>query len=94
MEERKQEEIKFKDIMDLGFKEEFVHDQVFYEQYGFVYSIVKIQLTDVIQIYWSKTDRTCQLTRIDNPEDGNVKRRANLKNLDEVKDLINFFIDK
>ena len=40
-----QKEINYSDIKALGFTEEFAHDQVYFNQYGYEYAIIQKKLT-------------------------------------------------
>ena len=87
-------EIKYKDVMDLGFKETFSHDNVYFNQYGYEYSIVELKLTKHVFIDWEKSSRICTMIRINNKEECSIMARYEIQNLRELKDIIDFFIDK
>lgn len=89
-----QEKIEYGDIMDLGFKEEFGSCSAFFRQYGFEYTIITYNLTKKIYLDWEKETQLCKLVRIDSPKTCNVKKESPIKNLEQIKELINFFSDK
>lgn len=88
----KQEQIRYKDIIDLGFKEEFCSDTVYEDEYGFQYVIITLNLTKRIYIDWEKSTRLCEMVRLD--KDHNVKARKPIMNLDELKGIVEFFKSK
>ena len=45
-----QEKITYKEIMDLGFNEQIESDPVFYNQYGFDYTIITLNLSKLEQV--------------------------------------------
>ena len=86
-------EINYKDVMDLGFKEVYHHDEVYFNQYGYKYSIVELKLTKHIFIDWEKPTRMCTLVRINNKQDCEIQAKYTIKSLEELKKIINFFKD-
>ena len=40
-----QQKIKYRDVMDLGFKETYCNDKVFKDELGYDYKIVELKLT-------------------------------------------------
>jgi len=82
-------EIKYKDVMDLGFVEQFVEDNVFFNQYGFQYSIITFECAKRIFIDWDKTTRLCEILRVD--KDGNIKGRKKIESIDDLKEIILFY---
>jgi len=88
------DEIKYKDIIDLGFNEKEEHDQNYINHYGFVYSIITLNLTDLIYIDWVKETRLCEIIRIDSVKTMNIQGRLKINNLDHLKEMILFFTGK
>lgn len=82
-------EINYKTIMDLGFEEEFCSDSVYFDEYGFEYSIISLKLAKHIYLEWSKESRTCEIMRID--KDYNVIRRKKISGEKELKEIVDFF---
>lgn len=83
-------EIRYKDIIDLGFKSVEISDKVFYDDYGYGYTYFYCQLIKRIGIEWCQVRRTCEMVRYDKEE--NVKARMPIKDLQHLKEMINFFI--
>ena len=90
----KQEQIYYEDIMKLGFKEEQVEDEAYYSLHGFDYSIITKKLTKKIYLEWAKETKLCQMIRIDNPKNGIIKAEMPIRDLDHLKEVINFYCDK
>lgn len=88
----KQQEIDYSDIMKLGFTEVIEKDSSYFNKYGFDYAIIEKKLTKRIYISWSKENRTCDIIRID--KEYNIKSSLIIIDLDHLKAIINFFIDK
>jgi len=87
----KQEKIDYIDVINLGFKEENTDDDIFFNTYGFQYKIVTKQLTKKIYIDWYSVERTCKLVRVDSPKTGNIIAEMKLLNLEQVKQIIDFY---
>lgn len=88
---KEQQQIRYKDVMDLGFIETKCRDNVFRDDYGYDYKIVELNLTKKISIDWNIETRTCELIRINNNVDCDIRARYPIKNLDELKTIIDFF---
>lgn len=86
------EKIHYKVIMDLGFIETEQTDNVYFNEHGFAYCIVKLKLKKQIAIYWSKETQLCEMVRSD--KKGNVLGRFEIETLLELRKLIYFFSDK
>ncbi len=85
-------QIRYKDIIDLGFNEDFSpSDKVYQDQYGYDYVIITKKLTKRIYLDWQKETRICELVRTD--KEGNVKSRLVMSDLKSIKDMINFYSD-
>jgi hypothetical protein len=88
----KHEQINYKDIMDLGFTEEYHNDSVYQSQYGFPWSIITLKLTKRIYLDWEKETRLCWIYRTDNEEYIQAKRP--IYNLAQLRDTVSFFLEK
>ena len=88
-----QQQIKYSDIMSLGFKEKIQDDQVYFNEFGYNWAIITKKLTKRIYLDWEKESQFCEIIRIDRPRDGNIKSRMPIKNLDHLNVIINFFCD-
>lgn len=84
-----QEEIKYSDIMSLGFKEEECNDSVYFNEYGYQYCITTINLTKRIYIDWEKSTRLCEMVRTD--KKNNILSRMPINDLDQLKTIVDFF---
>ena len=85
-----QKEINYSDIKALGFTEEFAHDQVYFNQYGYEYAIIQKKLTKKIYLDWEKETRLCRMVRQD--DECNILGTFKIEDLDQLKSIINFFI--
>ena len=77
--------------MDLGFKESFESDSVFFNEFGYDYTIISKKLHKGIIVYWEKSTQLCELIR---HKKGIVKNRFEIKTLEQLKEIINFFENK
>lgn len=84
-----QEEIWYKEVIDLGFQEEYYSDSVHENQYGFQASHVMIELSLGITCYWEKEDRTCYIIRC--AENGDIKAKVLIRDLEHLKEWVLFF---
>jgi phage anti-repressor protein len=90
----KQEKIYYSEIMKLGFTEEIVKDGIYFNRHGFDYSIVEKQLTPKIAINWAKETQICEMYRVGKKSEGDIVARMKINNLQELKEVINFFTTK
>ena len=88
-----QEKINYKEVMDLGFTEEFIGDDIYFKEHGFEYSIITKKLTKKVSLDWVKDTKLCEMVRVDNNRDSNIKKRMKIKNLDHLKEIVYFFSD-
>ena len=88
-----QEKINYSDIMALGFTEEEQSDDVYFRQYGYPWCIITFNLTKKIYIDWAKETQLCEIIRLDSPKTCNVMSRMPIRNLNHLKEIINFFTD-
>ena len=61
----KQEKIRYRDVMDLGFTEVEDEDKVYFDQYGFDDCIITKDLTKKIYLDWDKATQLCMMDRND-----------------------------
>lgn len=90
----KQEKINYGVIMALGFEEETISDNVFFNEYGFDYTHITLKLTKKIYLDWAKETQLCELIRMTKPKTGDIGKRMPIKNLEHLKEIINFFSDE
>jgi hypothetical protein len=90
----KQEKIYYSEIMNLGFTEEIVKDDIYFDMYGFDYSIIQKKLTPKIWIKWAKETQLCKMYRVGKKSDVEIVARMKINNLQELKEVINFFTTK
>lgn len=89
---KKQEQIEYKTVIELGFKREEMEDDVFTDTYGFNWFLVTYKVTKSITIHWDCNDRTIKVLRCN--KEGAVLGEINLKTLEELKSFINFYKSK
>lgn len=89
-----QEKIKYSQIMSLGFTEEEVYDKVYFQEYGFPYCIITKKLTKKIYLDWAKETQFAQLVRMKDDKECDIVKRMPIKNLEHLKEIIDFFTDK
>lgn len=87
-----QEEIDYKVIKDLRFEETESHDEVFFNKYGYPYTIYTKQLTKRVYVDWDQVKRTCEMVRVDKEE--NILNRLKIDGEDTLKQLVEFFTTK
>jgi len=87
----KQDTIKYKDVIELGFKRKELDDDVFVSQHGYGWFIVTKKLSKTLYLDWDCADRTVTLIR---NKKSNILSRLPIKNLDNLKDINSFFTDK
>lgn len=86
-----QTEFTYKFIMDLEFKEEFNSDSVFFDKYGYDYSIVTLQLSPKIYVDWDKTTRKCKLVRLKNLKTQDIGNEMPIFTEEQLINIIAFF---
>lgn len=78
--------ITYKQIKELGFKEEKCHDQVYEDTYGYPYTIFSKEITKRKTIYWIQPELRCELLKCD--KDGNILKKFSFNNIDDLKLVI------
>ena len=86
-----QEKINYSEIMALGFTEEVNSDSVYEAEHGYSYCIITKQLTKKIYLDWQKDTKLCKMVRLSKPKTGDIGAELPIKNLDHLKEMINFF---
>ena len=84
-----QQEIDYKEIVDLGFKAEAGNCSLYFEQYGYPYTIFTINLTKRIYIEWEQEKRICTMHRTDKSH--SILASSPIVSLDHLKATIKFF---
>jgi hypothetical protein len=84
-----QEKINYKDVIALGFERDEQSDDIFFNQYGFPYSIVSMKLAKNIISSWDCVDRTVKIDRLSKEQD--ILGTILCKNLSEVKEYLKFY---
>ncbi|MFW6272297.1 MAG: hypothetical protein ACOC2U_00770 [bacterium] len=89
---KEHEKINYRDIMNLGFTEQIEDDRVYFDQYGFDYAIINLNLTENIYLDWEKETKLCWIVRIDGNEECNIIKKRPVKNLKQLKEIVDFFL--
>jgi len=90
----KSEKIQFCDVMSLDFVEKKQFDPVYYEIFGFDWSIIQLDLSDTVYLDWSKETQLCELIEIDSLYHGNIIKREPVRDLNQLKEIIKLFLKK
>lgn len=89
----KQEKIKYSEVIGLGFTESVESDPVYFDEYGYSYCIVTKQLTELVYLDWAKETQLCKMVRIDNLDDCNIKAELPIRNVEHLREIVNFFCE-
>lgn len=81
----------YREIMNLGFKEEFLSDSIFFDQHGFDYTIITKKMTKTIFLSWHKETKRAWLVHIDSPKTGNIIGKIPVTSLQQMESIIKFF---
>lgn len=87
----KQEKINYDEIMALGFEEEVCNDSNYEAEHGYPYCIITKQLSKKIYLDWQKDTKLCKMVRLTKPKTGDIGNEMPIKNLDSLKEIIDFF---
>ena len=90
----KQEKIDYDKIMALGFSEEVASDSCYEAEHGYAYCIITKNLTKKIYLDWQKDTKLCKMVRLSKPKTGDIGAELLIKNIDHLKEMINFFSDE
>lgn len=88
-----QEKIQYHEVMSLGFKEEFCHDEVYFRENGFQYTIITLRLTKNIYIDWDKRTQLAEIVRLDK-DYVHIKKKMPIRDLLHLKEIVDFYSDK
>ena len=86
-----QETIKYKEVIDLGFKRSELEDDVFVGQYGYGWFLMTKKLSKTLYLDWDCVNRTVTLIR---NKKNNILSRLPIVNLEHLKIINTFFTDK
>ena len=89
-----QVKIDYDKIMDLGFTEDIQSDSIYEAQHGYAYCIITKNLTKKIYLDWEKETKLCKMVRLSSPKTGYIGAELPIKNLEHLKEMINFFSDE
>lgn len=93
MKDLRENQFTYKDIIDLGFSVQDEHDVVYERTHGYGYSIINLHLTKKIYLDWEKDTKECTLNRIDNNKDCNILAKLEIRDMEHLMEIINFFKD-
>lgn len=89
-----QEKINYDEIMALGFTEDVQSDKCYEAEHGYAYCIITLQVSKKIYFDWAKETKLCKMVRLSKPKTGDIGNEMPIKNLEHLKELINFFSDR
>lgn len=81
--------ITYRDVMNLGFNEQIINDNVFFDQYGFDYSIITLKLSKYKYIEWEKETRKAKIVKVD--KDESILKAIPVRDLEHLKEIIEIF---
>lgn len=84
-----QQEVKYIDLINLGFEIITLDDDIFFKQYGFQNFSLEMRVAKQFYFSWDCNTRKVRLTR---GGQKNVKSQIKVQDLDHLKLLIDFFI--
>lgn len=90
----KEYQIDYQEMIDLGAEVNHHSDGVFFRQHGYKWFTVEINLTKTIYISWDCETLQCQMIRLNNKRDCDIKARHNISDLSELKYWVAFFSKK
>jgi len=82
-------DIKYSDVIRLGFKIQKAHDKVYFNEYGFEYEIITFKLNKYSCIDWAKESRKCEILKCD--KEGTILQIIDIQNLEELEKIINIY---
>jgi hypothetical protein len=83
--------INYKAVIDYGFKVEPQTDDVYYDQYGYNWNIITLDLTKKIYLDWDQTTQLCEMIRIDNNRECNIMARLPIRDVAHLEEIIEFY---
>lgn len=87
----KQNEINYKDVIDLDFKRIPFPDSIFFNQYGFECFLVQKKLHKNFYAEWDCETRTVEIVK---HKKSNILGRLKVDTLENLKSILNFIISK
>lgn len=89
-----QEQINYSDIIELGFEEKIIDtDKAYFKTHGYSCSIITLKLTGKIYLDWEKDTKLCELIRMNNKKDCDIKARMPVMNYGHLREIISFYTD-
>lgn len=85
-------EIKYKDIVSLGFSRTDCHDQVYIDQHGYDWFFMEKKLYKKILVYWDPENRIAKIRKMG--KEGEILSEMTIPNLEALKQAIDFFKPK
>lgn len=85
--------ITYKEVIDLGFKREDIHDEIYFNQHGHDWFVVTLKLHKNFYLNWDNDEGTVELIRW-KPKSGDILGRLPLFSIEEIKEMIEFFRKK
>jgi len=82
-------DIKYSDVIRLGFKVEKSNDKIYFNDYGFEYEIITFELNKYSCIDWAKESRKCEILKCN--KEGDVLERIDIPNLSELEKIIEIY---
>lgn len=86
------QQINYRTVMDLGFTEDIHTDPIYFDRYGYHWSIINLQLTKRIYLEWEKESRLCWIVRTNKEEF--IQARRPIFNETHLRDVVSFFLEK
>ena len=84
-----QEKIDYADVIALGFNIQEEDDSVFFNQYGYPWKIITLDLTKKIYLNWDQETRLCSMIRVD--KNSSIKAKMIIPNIESLKAIVNFY---
>ena len=78
-----QEQIDYKDLIDLGFEREDASDNVFFNQNGYGWFWLELKLAKKIVAHWEQPEKTVELRRMG--KNGTILSSLPVKNLEQLE---------
>lgn len=85
----KQEPIKYKTVINLGFETIEEEDKVYEDQYGYPYKIIHLELRHNYSFDWDQNTRFVLLYKYEKRNEDNIILTYKIKNTEELHFLVN-----
>lgn len=82
--------VPYSTVKALGFKEQEVEDQVYFNQFGYPYKIITLDLQPCVYVQWHQDTQRCELVRLKDYEEGEILIRTELS-AEAFCDVMNYF---